>query len=1365
MATLRRWRTSLLARTLICFVAASMAWLQVGPAYGLSVSARRVAAQREAWRLAHLPHVALPPGLTQTPDASLQKKINAKQAALAKPVADVRPLSAQEMGRARGRGAYRNPYFAGAPMPWQRSFRDVNLCDGNLFKSFTDVQVAPARGAGLVLQRTYNSNEARVGPFGVGWTHAYDIRIQEAADVRTQSGNPSVDNNTDDVPRTDFFGHKHTYHRDADGLYSPPAYMYDEMNSDYNKALVNGPIQVMDDTETGMDGTVKHYISVVTKTDGTVGNERACDSIQDRHGNKTTLTYGLSYVQPDSSTRKLLTQVTDPSGRSLVFHWTNLGTTGQPAYRITQVDAPTDPATGSPVYRVLYSYYTDSSEPNAANDLYNLKSVTLDPDGLSRTTTYTYTSCGPTNGSGSATGPAETGLLASISDPLRHTVSYQYMFNHPNWGNGTSQTPTNTIWVDQVTEPSGTGPHTWTGFVGGSITDAFISSLGGGVPNYNYGFGASPDALLRVAEIDTGDGHNDPLYQYTYDTQNNIVDVHQDLDGADCLPSMTYGPHGNVLRQGFRYSDQGGNTLYSKGTTNTYYNADKYFQKSGMTDARGLTTAMDYYDNQDASLGNRGEVQWVRDAGYSDPASPSYGKQFTYTYNQYGQKTSETNLRGVVTQYTYGDQWGNLTQVVQDPGGTGHLNRMTTMQYDVMGRVLQSTDPSSQTSTFAYNSLGQPKTVSTPAKGSTPAETISYIYDGNGRTHSVQDNRGTTTIAYQNGTDLVQSVTDPMTGTTGYTYGSWGERLTMTLPGGGTWTYVYATMSYNDPSHDGSIPSGEGNVFYSFPDPSNIDSIHRTCNKIVDDQGRQVTFGYTDAGVLIAANSDQVFDSSGYRVGCFQSVYEQDQINSGHRPTNNGVPLWTPSAELLSLTTTWYQTPNSSAFPTYSRILSQNAYTYDDDLNRKTNTVSVQPANPNGSGQTDANGNPVLASRTESYAYDSLNRLSAVNYGDGQTQGYGFDPMGNRLQKQDSVSGTTASTFDAANRLLTVAQNGGGASAITSDANGNTLTDASGRSMTWDSQNRMASCTKAGVTSTYTYGADGLRRSSTVSGVTTYYVYDGQTMIREMKKNPTTGALFNTATYFQGPRGGEYRRDDTQTELDSQGRQVSVCRWYVYDGLGSVVGEVDPSGNLTSSPKYDVYGAVRANPGTASTRQGFVGGLGHVSDTETGLVYMRARYYDPSNGRFVSEDPAKSGMDWFVYCDNNPVNMVDNNGKTVEHATEEAIKFFAVWLITYASVLVATGYAGVGAGMAVIRYGETISALGDVVSGISPQAGGALALYGAGIQIGGGATAIGGAAQFGLGLTLLGVAWFCLLDSDDVSSADVEYYSSLMSKS
>jgi len=53
---------------------------------------------------------------------------------------------------------------------------------------------------------------------------------------------------------------------------------------------------------------------------------------------------------------------------------------------------------------------------------------------------------------------------------------------------------------------------------------------------------------------------------------------------------------------------------------------------------------------------------------------------------------------------------------------------------------------------------------------------------------------------------------------------------------------------------------------------------------------------------------------------------------------------------------------------------------------------------------------------------------------------------------------------------------------------------------------------------------------------------------------------------------------------------------------------------------------------------------GQYHDDETGLIYLRNRYYDPSIGRFTQEDPAKDGTNWYVYCENNPVNMVDPGG-------------------------------------------------------------------------------------------------------------------------
>ena len=50
---------------------------------------------------------------------------------------------------------------------------------------------------------------------------------------------------------------------------------------------------------------------------------------------------------------------------------------------------------------------------------------------------------------------------------------------------------------------------------------------------------------------------------------------------------------------------------------------------------------------------------------------------------------------------------------------------------------------------------------------------------------------------------------------------------------------------------------------------------------------------------------------------------------------------------------------------------------------------------------------------------------------------------------------------------------------------------------------------------------------------------------------------------------------------------------------------------------------------------------GEYFDEETGLIYLRNRYYDPETGRFISEDPAKDGLNWYAYCGNNPVNFVD----------------------------------------------------------------------------------------------------------------------------
>ena len=175
-------------------------------------------------------------------------------------------------------------------------------------------------------------------------------------------------------------------------------------------------------------------------------------------------------------------------------------------------------------------------------------------------------------------------------------------------------------------------------------------------------------------------------------------------------------------------------------------------------------------------------------------------------------------------------------------------------------------------------------------------------------------------------------------------------------------------------------------------------------------------------------------------------------------------------------------------------------------------------------------------------------------------------------------------------------------------------------------------------------------------------------------------------TYLQGPSGPAYRKASTEPDP----------HWYLYDGLGSVVGEVDPLGNVTASKLFDVYGATRGGSGTPTTRQGFVGGLGHETDDETGLVYMRARYYDPGVGRFTSEDPSQAGMNWFAYCIDNPVNYVDESGKDILDDVEKFFMYQLKWATgDIADALIHLGWGLIGGGITQMVTGRRLKAEGE----------------------------------------------------------------------
>ncbi|MGH9959746.1 MAG: RHS repeat domain-containing protein, partial [Pyrinomonadaceae bacterium] len=259
---------------------------------------------------------------------------------------------------------------------------------------------------------------------------------------------------------------------------------------------------------------------------------------------------------------------------------------------------------------------------------------------------------------------------------------------------------------------------------------------------------------------------------------------------------------------------------------------------------------------------------------------------------------------------------------------------------------------------------------------------------------------------------------------------------------------------------------------------------------------------------------------------------------------------------------------------------------------------------------------------THNYTYDTLDRLTAATHPDQPNESYTLDDVGNRTASHQGAS----YSYQAFNRL--VAANG---STFGYDTNGNLTakTDASGNwTYNWDYENRLKQASKSGgVTVTCSYDALGRRiqRTSSVSG-TTRFVYDGADVVRDLDGTGTT-----IADYLNGPG------------IDNKLRQTTggTVSYFIADHLGTTRGLADGNGNPTSTLGYDSFGDLIT--GSPAIRYTYTG---REIESELGLMYYRARWYDPQNGRFISEDPIgiEGGMDLYAYVENNPVNTVDPLG-------------------------------------------------------------------------------------------------------------------------
>jgi RHS repeat-associated protein len=137
-------------------------------------------------------------------------------------------------------------------------------------------------------------------------------------------------------------------------------------------------------------------------------------------------------------------------------------------------------------------------------------------------------------------------------------------------------------------------------------------------------------------------------------------------------------------------------------------------------------------------------------------------------------------------------------------------------------------------------------------------------------------------------------------------------------------------------------------------------------------------------------------------------------------------------------------------------------------------------------------------------------------------------------------------------------------------------------------------------------------------------------------------------------------------------------------GLDRSRGPTDGNGNVTASYTYDVFGATRSQSGTADTVFRFTG---EQRDVESGLYYLRARFYDPAIGRFLARDPLPGG-NLYAYVGSNPTNLIDPTGlQAAGNAAAAACAAAAIYGGT------ATAATAGGGGVTVVAAGGGVTAV------------------------------------------------------------------------
>jgi len=689
-----------------------------------------------------------------------------------------------------------------------------------------------------------------------------------------------------------------------------------------------------------------------------------------------------------------------------------------------------------------------------------------------------------------------------------------------------------------------------------------------------------------------------------------------------------------------------------------------------------------------------------------DPASVT---QATINYNSFGQPINSTVPAGTAasgtneeTQFGYDAGTGDLTSILTPLG-----DEATVDSYDPLGDPLSSTvypdtgNPGTSTSplrtSVTYDAAQMPTQITSPngnsliptynnsvatgytlENGASTLAGINFSVDTRGRVYSVSDSVGSLEqFRYDKNSNLTKLL-DGNGSTVTLAYGKNDEPTGMTWPDGVNHTGI----TYDAAGRLASATDERG-ILRNFT----LDN----ANRITDVQfpnysSQNVHFTYDAANRPLTASDVTGGTTFNYDPTLKRLSSVVTTINALPGGSNQSTVTYTyfPDGKRKSMTLTvgsnnytWNYTydANGRLSSVSSPFSETTGWNYDHAGRMSAQTVTTaanaQLQTQYIYGVSGQGGDPSTAPAYLRNIYQTINGVNFWSYtlthsylgqltqqsgsgsaGETESENYGYDPRGRltsdseqyTVDAQHNYSNSGSYGYDLANNLngetggwsynsddqVTSANSGLGglpaATGLSYDAAGN-LIGLNGVTLGYDCWGHLASYGSA----TYTYNYASQRVSKTVGGVSTYYLYDGSLPIAELNGS---GQVITIYTW-----GAEGLISD---RVNMTGTPQS--RFYEFDAAGNTRALLDQNGTGLSRGAYTAWGSTLGYfPGTPF---GWMGEWGCYTDSESGLVYMGARYYAPSLGRFISRDPAGaiSGANVYAYCADDPLNLSDPFG-------------------------------------------------------------------------------------------------------------------------